>query len=114
MQNNPLFAFVSELFLRLGTKSPKFFIVIQWISAILVALTGLPQFLEMLGVKLGAPWNALENKIVAVASATAFVISMLPTQNNAVSKDSTGLPLKKTDAKMLPFTAMDEIKNAKV
>lgn len=106
--NNPLFQFLQELFLRFSAKSPTFFKIWQLISSILVAVTGLPDFLQMFGITLPAPWNALESKAVAFAAAGVLFMSLLTTQSKVTSKTEDGALLKKTDETKLPFTASQE------
>lgn len=78
---NPLLAFLIELVQRVSKKSPKFFQIISWISAFATAITGLPGFLEMFDITLPDPLNILSNKIVAISSLVAFLISNLTVRN---------------------------------
>lgn len=108
MKQNPLLAFFVELFQRFGQKSPTFFKVFGWISAIVTALTGIPDFLSMFSITLPAPWNALSSKTAAIASLVAFFISNLTvTQATSVAANP--------DNKLLPFTESNPVinKNAK-
>jgi len=110
MQTNSFLAFLSELVSRLQGKTPKFFVVWQWISAIVAGLTGVPEFLRELNIVLPAPFSFFENKIVAIASVVAFMMAKLPVQNPVVNRDATGAPLTKTDPQKTPFTANDQLK----
>jgi len=110
MQNNAFIDFVSEIFQRLTSKTPKFFVIWQWISATVAAVTGLPGFLQDIGVTLPKALAIGENKIVAIASLVALVMAKLPVQQTVVNKDATGAPLTKTDPAKTPFTAKDQIK----
>jgi hypothetical protein len=109
---NPMITFLQELFLRLSTKSPKFFKVIQLVSAIAAAVTGLPGLFQELNITLPAWAVILQNKSVAWASATSLFISLLTAQSKPVSKTEDGVILKKTDETKLPFTANSEQKAA--
>lgn len=109
---NPLILFLSEIFTRLKTKSPKFFQIWQLISGIVVAVSGLPGFLQMLSITLPPQFLVLENKTVAVAASVAFLMSALTTQGTSVVVDGSGTVLKKTNEKNLPFTAQVEQKSA--
>jgi len=93
-----VWAFIKEFFQRLGSKSPKFFQVISWISGIAAILTGLPQIVEDLGLQLPDVVMAIQNKVVAYAALWGLIISKL-----AVQRDST-LPAPEK----LPFTAKKE------
>ena len=109
---NPMITFLQELFMRLSAKSPKFFKVIQFVSGLSAAVTGLPGLLQELNVNLPDWAEVLQNKSVAWASATSLFISMLTVKSTPVSKTEEGEILKKTDEKKLPFTANSEQKEA--
>ena len=110
MTTNPLLAFLQEFFQRLSTKSPKFFRVIQLITAITTIITGLPEFLKMFNIALPQALSALENKTIAIATMTAFLISKLTTQSTPVAQTESGQVLKTTNEEKLPFTAASELK----
>jgi len=116
MTTNPLLAYLQELFLRLSTKSPKFFKIIQLVSAIATLVTGLPGLFSELGIKLPDWATVLQSKTIAFATLTALFISKLPTQSTLMTTTTTGEVLKRTDETKLPFTAANEqqqILNAK-
>jgi hypothetical protein len=73
--------YIKEFFKRLTQKSPRFFVVIQYISVIAFVLTGLPAIVEELGIDLSDSLEALQNKIVAYASAVSYIISKLAVIN---------------------------------
>lgn len=110
MQPNPLIAFLQELFLRVSAKSPKFFVIWQWVSGAVVALTGIPGFLSMFNIVLPHPYDIFANKIVAAAGTGVFFMSLMPAQGKTIVKDSNGTPLKQTNEQKLPFTAQIEKK----
>lgn len=102
------------MFSRLRAKSPKFFVIWQWISGIVAAVTGLPGFLREFGITLPAALSVGENKIVAIASVAALIMARFPTESMIVNKDASGAPLVKNDPKVLPFTTADQTKKAKL
>ena len=69
--------YIKELFKRLFSKSPRFFVVLQYISIIAFVLTGLPGIIEEMGIELSDAMEVLQNKVVAVASAVSYFISRL-------------------------------------
>jgi hypothetical protein len=107
-----MITFLQELFMRLSAKSPKFFKVIQFVSLLAAAVTGLPGLLQEMNINLPDWAEVLQNKSVAWASATSLFISMLTVQAKPVSKTEDGEILKKTDEKKLPFTSQSEQKAA--
>lgn len=114
--NNPFFAFIVEIFQRLGQKSPKLFVVIQWVSGVLTALTGLPAVISAIasaaGYDLPAAFTATENKTMAVCGLLITFVAALPVKSDTVASDQTGQPLKAINEKKLPFTAQAERKEA--
>lgn len=108
MQSNPLIAFLAEIFGRISAKSPKFFIVWQWISGALVAVSGLPALLTEMSVVLPPALTALENKYVGIAASATFFMSLMPAQGKTITADASGAPLKTTNQDKLPFTAQAE------
>lgn len=106
----PLIAFITELLNRFAAKSPKFFVIWQWISGVVAAITGIPAALQEFNINLPAAFHACESKIVAIASIAMLVMAKLPVQNAVVNKDASGAPLTKTDPDTIPFTASDQIK----
>ena len=73
--------FIKELIARLFSKNPIFFKIIQVISALVVIITGLPEFLTSIGITLPSNLLALENKTIAIASIVAMIIAQFPTQD---------------------------------
>lgn len=106
---NPFLAFFQELFQRFATKSPMFFRVWQWVLGAVTAVTGFPSFLKMVGLSLPPAATFFESKIVGACTASAFIMSLLPTSSTPTKIDSNGSLLKKTpDA--LPFTQLQDAK----
>ena len=64
----------------------------------------------MFNITLPASLDVLENKTVAIAATVAFFMSAMTTQSAVTGVDQGGNPIKTTDAKKLPFTAVQEKK----
>jgi hypothetical protein len=111
MQNNPLIQFLTELILRLGAKSPRIFVILQWISGALAGITGIPTIIQTFGIVLPHPFDTELTKIVAIASTVALFFSKLPVKDKIVAVTTSGQPLKKTDDCVLPFTDSEEKKS---
>jgi hypothetical protein len=105
---NPFILFMQELFQRLKAKSPKFFQRFQIIFSALTAIAGIPPLLVQFNVHLPDAMNQPFMKVVAISSAIALFMSMLPVQNKIVGVDEAGAPLLKTNEEKLPFTAKHE------
>lgn len=115
MQNNIVLSFVQETLQRLFTKSPLFFRIWTLVAAVLVIITGLPDFINWLGVfnfHIPDLWSDKVNEAVAWASRAALIMTALTTQSKPVAVDEKGELLKKTNEKRLPFTAQSEQKIA--
>lgn len=112
--NNPLVAFIGEIFSRLKQKSPLFFIIWQWISGAVVAVTGIPEVLTATGVHLTGVFLQVENTAVTVAAGLVLFFSALPVKSDTVAVSTNGQPLKSTNQSALPFTAKAENKIASV
>lgn len=110
MQNNVFLSWLQEMFLRFSTKSPKFFVIWQWISGVITAISGLPAFLTQLGVVLPPSLMIFENKVVGAAAAAVLFMSLMPAQGTITKTDTNGAPLKTTDPEKLPFTNASEKK----
>lgn len=110
MQNNPLVAFLAEMFMRFSAKSPKFFVIWQWASGLVAAVAGLPSLIQGLGITLPPAATVLENKTVGLCATVALFMSLMPAQGKTVNTDASGTPLKQTNAAKLPFTAQSEAK----
>jgi len=113
MGNTPtLMDYLKELLQRLKTKKPKFFVVLQIITGVLGAITGLPAFLAQFSIILPPAALVLENKYVAWASIGFMIASQLTTSSPAATVTKDGVVLTKTDEKKLPFTEKVEVKKA--
>lgn len=80
--------FLQELWTRITSKSPAFFVIIQKISVITLFIAGLPaliaKFQSDLGVSL-PPWVlTTASKAVAISAMIAWVIAKLPLNTTRV------------------------------
>lgn len=112
MQSNPLILFLQEIFKRMAAKSPRFFIIWQWIFGAVTAVSGIPTFLVGVGVHLTGLLANLQNQTLAICAAIGLIMSMMPTQGTTVAVDQTGAAVKQTDQDKLPFTAKTENEKA--
>lgn len=108
MKTNPIFAFLSELIIRLKTKNSAFMNVLKYIAFAVALVAGLPEFITYLGVDLPSWAMVFTNKIVGIAATVASILLMFDidpkavAQVNSMSLKSTGeAPVKKV---ILPFT----------
>lgn len=108
--NNQFVNFLIEIIMRIGQKSPKVFIYLQWISSAVAAIAGIPAFLDGIGVKVTGVAATFESHTVAIAALVGLFVSLLPVQGKAVAVNPNGEPLKVTDQAKLPFTAKAENK----
>lgn len=109
---NLFITFLQEIVMRLKSKSPKFFAILQWIFGAIAAVTGIPAFLVTMGVELHGMLFTLESKAVAVCTALMWIIAKLPVENKTVTVTSDGKVLKQTNDDKLPFTKQEEVKAA--
>ena len=106
---------------RLFTSSPLFFKIWQIISLILIAITWIPDLLNLIpGISIPDLWNTQITLVVKYASAVALFMSSLSTQSTAIgvtTKDTDNIPagtvIKTTDTK-LPFTIQAEQNKAAI
>ena len=112
MQTNPMIMFLVEIINRIGTKTPKVFIVIRYIGVIVAAVTGIPALLSYLNVNLIPTAVNFENHAVTAASTMMVFMSLLPTKPTPIAIDSNGVVLSSMDDSKLPFTAANVAKNS--
>lgn len=112
MQNNPFVLWLRESLQRLFKKSPRFFQVWQWVTGFVTALTGLPELITAIGVKLPAAALAFENKAVALISMGMFFMSLFPTQPTLNSISPQGVPNMQLNPRTMPFTLKADLKQA--
>lgn len=110
---NPFIDWLRELVQRLGTKSPKFFVVINWIAGALIAVTGIPPTIEWLGFDKFLPetWKAFSDAAVAKCALAALFISALTTKPKAVGV-TDNLDVVTERGNKLPFSQKAELKSA--
>jgi hypothetical protein len=107
---NPLLSFLQEIFTRLKSKSPKFFVVWQWIFGTLTAIVGLPEFLQMFSIHLPQVFTPYLAHAITGASGLLFFMSKMPVETKTLAITSDGAVIKKTDENKLPFTSQAEKK----
>jgi hypothetical protein len=69
--------FLAELVLRLFGNTPHFFKIVQIVSIVVAAITGIPEFLIEIGLDLPEAFDVIASKVVAIAAAVAVFISQL-------------------------------------
>jgi hypothetical protein len=85
-----LIKFAGELTLRLFSKTPLFFKIVQIASVIVALILGLPDYLAESGVQLPESWTAITDKVILyVGFVGAFIAQLTVT---AETKET--LPLK--------------------
>lgn len=105
---NPVTNFFLEMFQRLITRSPKFFRVLQTVSALLTFAGQIPWALQRwVGVEVPEPTINLCQDIAKYALGF-FGASMLPVASPPVAITASGGILKKTDEVKMPYTAAAE------
>ena len=71
--------YIVELLVRLFSKTPWFFKVVQIISSIALMITGLPQLLAQAGVEIPEAWTGTVSQVVSIASMVAIFLAQLTT-----------------------------------
>lgn len=93
MKNNVIYQFIIELVVRLKSKSPKFFKIIQHVALAVTLFTGLPEFLESVGVTNLPEWATfLQSKIAGIIGVVAFILAGLPIDQTPTDKPDVVLP----------------------
>jgi hypothetical protein len=69
--------FLTDVLVRLFSKTPYFFKIVRTIGIVLATITGLPIFLTEVGINLPDAWDMVTNKIVAYASLVAAFVAQL-------------------------------------
>ena len=105
-------SFFVEIWYRLGLPSPTIFLVIQWISASVVFVSGLPQLLLQYQAELHVTFPAwmfiFSNKAAFIAGIIGFFISKLTVKNTDAVKVKKNGDIKT----MLPFTQPKKLSEA--
>lgn len=117
-QNNDLMLkiknFLVETAQRFFTKSPKYFVILQWIAGIALGITLLPELLQQNGIVLPSFLAWLANPTLAWIAGTFLAAFKLTTQSKATGVLDNGSVVKLTNAAALPFTAATENKAAEI
>lgn len=71
--------FIIEILVRLFSKTPWFFRVVQIISSVALLITGLPQLLAQSGVNIPEAWTGTVSQVVSIASFVAILMAQLTT-----------------------------------
>lgn len=108
--NNQLVAYLQEIFLRLSTKSPKFFQIWGLVSGGVAAISGLPGLLMMLSIKLPHPYDNFANQTVAACATVSLFMTLLTTKSKPAALGENGEVYNQINEKKLPFSAKAEIK----
>jgi hypothetical protein len=104
--NNPILSFLTELVVRLRSKSPLFFKILQWISIAVTLITGLPEFLTWAGVQNLPDWfTLLQSKVASIAALVGLFLAGLPVDQPLPTDQPVSNVKEKID---LPFT--DQVK----
>jgi hypothetical protein len=90
-----LAAFLKEFIVRLGAKSPTFFVILQYIAALTAMIAGIPSALEVYGVELPAVIQPLATKAIWIAGLAAYFFAKLPVSDQSEKKGSLPLTDKK-------------------
>lgn len=107
-----LISFFTEVFNRLNSKSPKFFVVWQWFFAILTIITLIPQGLTLIGIELLGTQLNIISRVVAGATSLLWFMSKMPVKPTVLTLTTDGAVLQKTSEQKLPITAKDQKKEA--
>ncbi|HMR88497.1 MAG TPA: hypothetical protein PKD51_10100 [Saprospiraceae bacterium] len=71
--------FFVEVLIRLFSKTPWFFKVVQIISTVALLITGLPQLLDQAGVVIPEAWTGTVSQVVSISSIVAIFLAQLTT-----------------------------------
>lgn len=116
MANNLFIQWLVENFKRLTAKSPLFFKIWTGLAGVLMALTGLPAFintiLPMANITFPPAWVGMENHIISWIATGVFFMSLFPAQGNLNSISPQGVVNKQVNPDKLPFTNNVEVKLA--
>jgi hypothetical protein len=88
--------FLLQIIKRLTLESPKFFKVFQIIGIVASLITGIPEFLELIGVHLPQSIAFFANKTIAIAGSVVVFMATLTVKNpNEILKNenTTNSPL---------------------
>lgn len=107
-----LLNFFSEVFTRLNSKSPKFFVIWQWFFAILTLVSLIPTGLEFLNITLVGYKLSLITKMTSAAGGLLWIMAKMPIKPQIVTMTTDGAVIQKTDETKLPITMKDQKREA--
>jgi len=79
--------FIVELLVRVFSKTPWFFKVVQIISAVALVVSGLPQLLAQAGVSIPDAWIGTVSQVVSIASMVAIFLAQLTTTTKVKAEE---------------------------
>lgn len=71
--------FIVELLVRLFSKTPWFFKVVQIIGAVALLISGIPQLLAQSGIDIPDAWTGTVSQIVSIAGFITIIVAQLTT-----------------------------------
>lgn len=106
--NTPAMAFLKEMYLRLGAKSPRFFQIWNYINGAAALLSGIPTLLDFFDYHpLGKVGLAI-SKVVSLAAAWGWFNSKMTAERTTVTSDGSVIVPETKSGKekvvSLPFT----------
>lgn len=101
---------LSETLNRFFIKQPKYFKYWTWLSYAAMAISGIPYVLVQFNIHLPEPFATLSNKAVTWCAFVMLFMSKLAVKTPVVGQTETGLEVKVTDEKKMPFSAKVEKK----
>lgn len=110
MENNPVWQFLKEIVVRLRSKSPLFFKILQYISLATTLIPGIPMFLTYIGVTLPDFLIVIQDKAIVIAGLVATFLTGLPVDKEPevvvpVADQPFGASvIKKEECPALPFS----------
>lgn len=109
---NVILDFLTELFTRLGSKSPKFIRILQGILTAGTLVLGLPAFLQFLGVTMPL-WAVLH--FATLSKIATIVVTIITSLQVTVDKDAlakkadkNNITVEAQELKTLPFTTKND------
>lgn len=100
MSNPIILKFLQEFINRLGAKNPTFFKIFSWIGGLATIVSGIPEFIQWLGVTNLPSWFTIfENKAIGIAGFVVFIMSNLTVNKDAIPEIKQAAKLPFTDKK---------------
>lgn len=79
--NNALMQFIADFSVRLFSKKPKFFVIIQWIAAVIGSAAAVLVYLHDSNIVLPEWTNKISEVNVIVGSVVAMIVAQLPNED---------------------------------